>query len=203
MKSLVTKISATVAFAALLAVPALAQNQAGGDGPPVLATKMVTARAGGIRLLFSSPAFANGQQIPDTFTQNGENVSPPLQWSRGQPGTQSYVVLVEDAGVNRHDPIVHWVIYNIPSTVTRLQQGVPTQASLENGANQGKNVRGQTGFIGPKPPAGQTHPYHFELFALNTNLRLDPANADRNAVVNAMKGHVLSEGEFVGFYTGK
>jgi Raf kinase inhibitor-like YbhB/YbcL family protein len=202
MISLVSKITAAVAFAALLAVPALAQNQQGG-GPPVLANKIVTPRPGGIRLLFSSSAFGSGEQIPDVFTQNGKSVSPPLQWSRAQPGTLSYVILVEDAGVNRHDPVFHWVIYNIPGTVTHLEQGVPPTAMLENGAEQGKNQRGQTGYLGPKPPAGQTHPYHFELFALNTRLNLDPANADRNAVVNAMRDHVLAEGEFVGLYTGK
>jgi Raf kinase inhibitor-like YbhB/YbcL family protein len=105
--------------------------------------------------------------------------------------------------VNRHDPIVHWVIYNIPSTSTSIPQNMPTDAHLENGAEQAKNVRGSAGYIGPKPPAGQTHPYHFEVFALNTRLNLDPANADRNAVVNAMKNHVLSSGEVVANYTGK
>jgi phosphatidylethanolamine-binding protein (PEBP) family uncharacterized protein len=64
-------------------------------------------------------------------------------------------------------------------------------------------VRKAAGFLGPKPPAGQTHPYHFEVFALDTKLRLDPANTDRNAVVAAMKNHVLAEGDIVANYTGK
>ena len=54
-----------------------------------------------------------------------------------------------------------------------------------------------------KPPAGQTHPYHFEVFALDTRLGIDPVKADRTTVVNAMKGHVLAEGEIIGLYTGK
>jgi Raf kinase inhibitor-like YbhB/YbcL family protein len=87
--------------------------------------------------------------------------------------------------------------------VSSLPQNVPTDATLENGASQAKNVRGTAGYIGPKPPAGQTHPYHFEVFALNTKLSLDPANADRNAVVSAMKNHVLASGDLVANYTGK
>jgi Raf kinase inhibitor-like YbhB/YbcL family protein len=203
MRSFITKITASVAFAALLAAPAIAQNQATGGGPPVLANKVVTPRAGGIRLLFSSGAFNSNSQIPETFTQNGENVSPALQWSRGQAGTQSYAIFVEDASVDRPEPITHWIIYNIPGTVTHLQQAVPVQATLENGAAQAKNVRGENGYVGPKPPAGQTHSYRFEIFALNTYLRLDPANADRKAVLDAMRNHVVSTGEFAGNYTGK
>jgi Raf kinase inhibitor-like YbhB/YbcL family protein len=203
MRSLIVKITASVAFAALLAAPAIAQNQGDGDGPPVLANKIVTPRNGGIRLLFSATAFNSNSQIPETFTQNGENVSPALQWSRGQAGTQSYAIFVEDGSVNRHDPIVHWIIYNIPGTVTHLQQAVPVQATLENGAQQAKNVRGQNGYVGPKPPAGQTHTYHFEIFALNSYLHVDPANADRKAVLDAMRNHVISTGEFAGNYTGK
>ena len=57
---------------------------------------------------------------------------------------------------------------------------------------QGKNIRGEIGYIGPKPPAGQTHPYHFQVFALNGRVRLEPG-ADRNAVVAAMKGRAMPQ----------
>lgn len=187
----------------LFAVPAFAQGQNAGDGPPVLANKIAVPSGATARLLVTSGAFSSGGTLNDRYTQNGDNMSPSLSWTRGPLGTQSYVVLAEDAGVNRHDPVVHWVVYNIPSTVTTLTQNVPTEAHLEIGAEQGKNARGSAGYIGPKPPAGQTHPYHFEVFALNTKLNLDPANADRQAVVNAMKGSVLASGEIIANYTGK
>lgn len=187
----------------LLAGAAFAQGQNAGDGPPVLANKIAVASGGSARLLVTSGAFTSGETLSDKYTQNGDNMSPSLTWAKGPPGTQSYVVLAEDGGVNRHDPVVHWVVYNIPSTVTMLDQNVPKEAHLEIGAAQGKNVSGSTGYIGPKPPAGQTHPYHFEVFALNTKLNLDPANADRQAVLNAMKGYVVASGEIVANYTGK
>ena len=204
MSSLISKTTLTLAAAALFAASAYAQAPApAAGGPPVLATKLAPAKGGALRLLVTSSAFGSGTDLDDKFTQNGDNMSPPLSWAKGPAGTQSYVVLAEDAGVNRAEPIVHWVMYNIPSTTTRLPQNVPTDPTLENGAMQGKNVRGSAGFIGPKPPAGQTHPYHFEVFALNSKLDLDQANADRNAVVAAMKNKVLASGEVVANYTGK
>jgi Raf kinase inhibitor-like YbhB/YbcL family protein len=68
---------------------------------------------------------------------------------------------------------------------------------------QGKNVSGSPGYIGPKPPAGQTHSYYFQVFALDTRLDIDPASADRMTLINAMKGHVLASGSVIGRYTGQ
>jgi len=177
-------------------------NAAAESGPPVLAKDIVPARFG-TRLYVTSSAFYAGGTLDDKYTQNGENMSPPIAWAKGPTGTRSYVVLLEDSGVNRPDPIVHWIIYNLPSTATRVGQEIPTDETLSNGAMQGKNVRDETGYIGPKPPAGQTHPYHFEVFALNTRLDLDPETADRDAVLEAMKSHVIASGNIVANYTGK
>jgi hypothetical protein len=179
----------------------LAQGQAEG-GPPVLAKQLVTPRATS-RLLVTSSAFASGGALNDRYTQNGENMSPPIAWTKGPQGTQSYVLLAEDAGVNRAEPVFHWVVYDIPSTMTQMSGHQPADATLNNGAIQGLNVRKASGFLGPKPPTGQTHPYHFEVFALDTKLRLDPGKSDRNAVVAAMKEHVLADGDIVVNYTGK
>ncbi len=204
MTNLMSKSLVSMAAVALFAASAFAQGQApAGDGPPVLANKIATAKGGSSRLLVTSGAFVTGGDLDDKYTQNGDNMSPSINWSKGPQGTQSYVVLAEDSGVNRAEPIVHWVIYNIPSTATSLPQNVPTDATLENGASQGKNIRGTAGYIGPKPPAGQTHPYHFQVFAVNGRLNIDPATADRNTVVNAMKNRVLASGDLVANYTGK
>jgi Raf kinase inhibitor-like YbhB/YbcL family protein len=186
----------------LASVGGIAVAQEGAGGPPVLAKEIVKARGGG-KLMVTSPVFISGEQLDDKYTQNGEGASPPLAWSKGPAGTRSYVILTEDSGVNRHDPVFHWVVYNVPMTVTSFPEHMSTDANLENGAMQGLNVRKTAGFLGPKPPAGQTHPYHFEVFALNTRIELDPAKADRNAVVDAMKGHVLAEGDIIANYTGR
>jgi Raf kinase inhibitor-like YbhB/YbcL family protein len=197
--------SATVlTFVTLFAAPVGAQgdNPSGQGGPPALAKSLAPARLGG-RILVTSPAFTSGKTLDEKYTQNGANMSPPLAWTKGPAGTRSYVVLAEDSGVNRPEPIVHWIVYNIPSSVLKLSQEMPAEATLENGAQQGKNVAGTAAYIGPKPPAGQTHPYHFQVFALNTTLDIDPANADRATLIDAMKGRVLAVGDVVGNYTGQ
>jgi len=194
---------ATLAAAlSLFGLSADAQGLDASAGPPVLAKELAPARQSG-RLLVTSPAFTSGRGLDEKYTQNGANMSPPLQWNRGPAGTQSYVVLAEDSGVNRAEPVVHWIVYNIPSTVRALREDMPDGTTLPNGALQGKNVMGATSYLGPKPPAGQTHPYHFQIFALNSKLNIDPANADRMTIINAMKGRVLALGDVVGNYTGQ
>jgi len=200
MKSVVRNSVATLAFALLCVTSADAQGQA---EAPQLAKQIVGGRAGNTGLRVTSGLFNSGDALPERFTQSGENISPPITWNRGPAGTISYVVLVEDNGVNRPEPIVHWIVYDIPVTITRLPMGVPAGDRLENGAAQGKNIAGTAGYIGPKPPAGETHPYHFQVFALNGRLNLDPATADRAAVLAAMKGKVITSGDLIGRYTGK
>jgi len=200
----VLKSASVLSLITLFAVSANAQgdNASSQAGPPVLAKALVPARMGA-RLAVTSPAFASGKTLDGKYTQNGENMSPPLAWTKGPVGTVSYVVLAEDSGVNRAEPIVHWIVYNIPSSMRYLPSETPGDTSLPTGVMQGKNVSGSAGYIGPKPPAGQTHSYHFQVFALNGRLDIDPANADRATVLAAMKGRVVALGDVVGNYTGQ
>ena len=130
------------------------------------------------KLTVTSTSFENNGVITDTFTQNGQNKSPTLSWTAGPAGTQSYVVLTEDTGVKRAQPIDHWVVYDIPAKATMLPEGLGMEVELVSpmGA-QGKNIANKVGYIGPKPPVGETHPYHFEVFALDkklTSIRIRP-----------------------------
>lgn len=199
MTSVMRNIVAGIAATAFCAVTAGA-IAADGGGPPTLAKTLAPAR-GSNKLTVRSSAFSPGTEIPDRYTQNGENMSPSLEWTKGPQGTRSYVVLAEDAGVDRAEPIVHWVMYDINPALTRLPSAMPSEPTVSAGS-QGKNISGELGYIGPKPPAGQVHPYHFQVFALNTRLNLDPGS-DRNAVIAAMKGKVLASGDLIGNYTGK
>ncbi len=200
MNSVVRNSVSAFAFALLCVTSADAQGQA---EAPQLAKQILPIKAGSSNLRVTSSMFNSGDALPERFTQNGENVSPPITWLRGPAGTLSYVVLVEDNGVARPEPITHWIVYDIPSTVTRLPLGVPAGERLENRAGQGKNIAGTAGYIGPKPPAGETHPYHFQVFALSSKLNLDPATADRATILAAMRGKVIAAGDLIGRYTGK
>ena len=200
MKTVLAKSSIMTILVLAAALPAAAESTSG--GPPQLAKQLLPAKGGG-RLFVTSEALASGQALDERFTQNGENRSPPVSWTKGPTGTVSYAILLEDASVNRPEPVTHWLVYDIPSTVTRVAENQPKQAEISSGAEQGLNVRKEIGFIGPKPPAGETHNYHVQVFALNTRLKLDPAETDRDDMIKAMKGRVLASGDLVVSYTGK
>ncbi len=190
---------------ALLSAGALAaHSQEGGPVTPTLASTLAPA-SGGKHLTVTSSAFRNGHTLPRRYTQFGSSESPPLRWTRGPEGTRSYVLLVEDSGVARPEPIFHWVIYNIPADVSSLPENMSKAPEPQQpaGAMNGLNIARRPGYIGPRPPKGQTHPYHFEVFALDETLSLSPDMATRDAVVDAMKGHVLAEGELVAHVTGQ
>src|SRR5688572_10217440 len=68
-------------------------------------------------LRVTSPAFQDGQPIPDKYA-TGENISPPLAWQNLPAGTKSVAVMVEDPDAPGVHPFVHWIIYNIVPTET-------------------------------------------------------------------------------------
>ncbi|HEY6301713.1 MAG TPA: hypothetical protein VIX14_01490 [Terriglobales bacterium] len=80
--------------------------------------------------------------------------------------------------------------------------GCKNTSKLSRGGGEIR-LRGTAGYYGPHVPSGATSWYHFEVFALDTRLNLDPATADRQAVVNALKNHVLTSGEIIANSTGK
>ena len=199
-----THLLMAAALSCAVAAPVVLAAEKSPTGEPKAAVTMLHAK-NGAKLTVTSTSFANNGVLAEAYTQNGQNKSPALSWTSGPADTQSYVVLAEDTGVKRAEPIDHWVIYDIPANTTMLPEGLGVEAKLVSpmGAMQGKNIANKVGYIGPKPPAGETHPYHFEVFALDKKLDLLPDKTNRNAVVSAMKGHVLAQGEMIGQYTGK
>lgn len=152
-----------------------------------------------------SSAFASGQSIPQRFTADGRNVSPPLEWENVPDGTQEFVLICDDPDAPTPQPWVHWVLYKIPGNVRSLAEGLPNKSRLDepNGALQGRNSWKQgtiIGWRGPVPPPGHgVHHYHFRLYALDVPLELAPG-LDKDSLLAAMKGHILAEGHLVGTY---
>ncbi|HOA72426.1 MAG TPA: YbhB/YbcL family Raf kinase inhibitor-like protein [Phycisphaerae bacterium] len=154
------------------------------------------------RIQVHSSAFGPNQPIPRKHTADGLNVSPPLTWNAVPAGAQELVMIVDDPDAPRPQPWVHWLIYNMPATVTRLPEGVPPSQRVPDppGAVQGKNSWGKIGYGGPEPPRGHgVHHYHFKIYALDTRLNLPPG-LEKEQLLASMQGHVLAEGELVGTY---
>jgi hypothetical protein len=151
-----------------------------------------------------SPAFQAGQPIPKKFTQDGENISPALNFSGVPSGTRELILIVEDPDAPKPhpNPFIHWVLYNLPPETRSLPEAVPTDRTLRTplGAKQGQNSAGKIGYIGcAPPPAHGPHHYHFKLFALDTNLNIAPA-LERDTLLTAMKGHIIEQAQIVGTY---
>lgn len=148
----------------------------------------------------TSPSFSPGSEIPAEFTCEGSDCSPPLVWTSGPPGTQTFALIVDDP--DAPDPRapkmtwVHWVLFNIPATVRGLPQAAHS-AGLPAGTLEGINDWKRTGYGGPCPPIGR-HRYFFKLFALDVELKLQrPTKA---SLEQAMRGHILAQAELVGTY---
>jgi Raf kinase inhibitor-like YbhB/YbcL family protein len=152
-------------------------------------------------LTITSPAFAAGGSIPEEYTGEGRDASPPLAWAGVPAGTKSLALVVDDP--DAPDPAapkrvwVHWVLYDLPPAAAGLPAGV-APAALPAGAREGKNDWGRTGYGGPMPPVGR-HRYFFKLYALDAVLG-DLGAPTKADLLKAMGGHVLEQAEVIGTY---
>lgn len=158
----------------------------------------------------SSPAFKNGETVPQQHTGVGQDQSPPLVWSDVPRETQSFALICDDPDApsrmrpRPEGPWVHWVIYNIPASERQLPEAVEALSELPFGSVQGQNdfgTPGNIGYRGPMPPIGSgPHRYFFKLYALDQKLDLGPKDASKQTLLAAMHGHVLAEAELMGVF---
>lgn len=146
----------------------------------------------------TSTAFEQGMTIPKQYTGDGVDQSPPLRWSEPPVGTKSIALICDDPDAPR-GTWVHWVLFNVPPQTRDLEEGVPTTPTLPSGASQGRNDFGNIGYGGPAPPQGKPHRYYFKLYALAATMDLNDG-ATKADLEDAMKGHILAEGQLMGTY---
>lgn len=138
-----------------------------------------------------STALGNNKKIPSKYTCDGENISPPLRWENAPEDTKSFALIMDDPDAPGGD-FVHWLVYNIPSSVTDLNENL-TNLNLRDGMAMGTNDYRQIGYGGPCPPS-VTHNYYIRLYALDTILILD-AGASKKELLNAMEGSIILKTE--------
>jgi Raf kinase inhibitor-like YbhB/YbcL family protein len=152
-------------------------------------------------LTLMSPAFAEGGTIAIEYTCDGVNRSPALNWSAPPPGTQSLVLIMEDPDASDY---THWVLFNMPPETRELAPGIADGEVLAGLGMHGQNGFANPGYGGPCPDPGDTHRYHFTLYAVDRMLSLDPAPTSpvsKGMVRDAMQGHTLAEASLTAFYT--
>ena len=149
----------------------------------------------------TSPAFENGDPIPRRYTCEGDDISPPLEWSGVPKGTKSLALIAEDP--DAPDPAapkrvwVHWVLYDIPPDVAGLLEGVGG-TDLPPGTLEGLNDWKKAGYCGPCPPIGR-HRYFHRLYALDVVLG-DLKHPTKAKLEKAMQGHILAQTELIGTF---
>jgi Raf kinase inhibitor-like YbhB/YbcL family protein len=152
---------------------------------------------GGKAMKLISTAFDEGAMIPEKYTCDDIDISPPLNWSSVPEGTKSFAIICDDPDAPM-GTWVHWVIYNLPANINELSENVPDLDILPNGVKQGKNDFGKIGYGGPCPPGG-THRYYFKIYALNEEFNIE-AGITKSELLKAIEGHILSEGQLMGRY---
>ena len=149
-------------------------------------------------LTISSPAFEDGGTMPSKYTADGENVSPAIAWE-----AKSLVVIMDDPDIPTPWLSLftwnHWIVFNIPPDQSSLSEAIPVSETVEGGALQGLTSYKKHGYGGPDPLTG-THQYVFKVYALDKMIDLMPREATKEAIMKAIKGHVLSYGVLVGKY---
>ncbi|HAH87334.1 MAG TPA: YbhB/YbcL family Raf kinase inhibitor-like protein [Armatimonadetes bacterium] len=143
-----------------------------------------------------SSAIKPNSSIPREYTCDGRNISPPLRWT-GVPDAKSYAVTCHDPDAPSGH-FTHWIIYDIPASVTSIGEGIPRQQSLPDGSRQGISDAGRAGYSGPCPPRG-AHRYIFTVYAVDEMLGLR-TGLDGSKFMRVIEGHVLAKGELIGVY---
>ena len=170
----------------------------------LMASLFTGSELSGQEATVTSPAFADGGDIPLNYTCEGQDVSPPLTWSGVPTGTKSLALIVDDP--DAPDPArprmtwVHWVLYDLPASSTALAEAVDA-AKLPPGTKPGLNDWKKLGYGGPCPPSGK-HRYFHKLYALDVQLP-SLRRPTKAALEAAMKGHILGEAHLMGTYQKK
>jgi len=165
--------------------------------PPISQNNSNRAQEEEMKIKISSAAFQDGGQIPSKYTCDGADVSPPFEWSGVPNGAKSLALICDDPDAPAKT-WVHWVVYDLPASTTKLPEGLPLTEKLATGGKQGKNDFGKIGYGGPCPPSG-THRYFFKLYAIDGETSLEPG-ATKEQVLKAIQGHILAQGELIGRY---
>lgn len=139
-----------------------------------------------------SSAFSNNDYLPQQYTCDGQDISPPLKFQDVPETARSLVIIVDDPDAPMGD-FVHWTVWDINPNVDEIAEDSVPLDGIE-----GATDFGSSGYGGPCPPSG-IHRYHFKLYALDVRLNLD-SQAKKHDIESAMQGHILAEALLIGLY---
>lgn len=142
-------------------------------------------------------------QVFAGFGCTGKNISPQLQWKNAPAGTKSFAVTVYDPDAPTGSGWWHWVLFNIPASVSQLpaDAGNPAKNLAPKGSIQSITDYGKPGFGGACPPVGdKPHRYVFTVYALKVEkLELD-ATASPAMVGFNLNQNALAKASLISYY---
>ena len=150
----------------------------------------------------ASPVFKNNGKIPEKYTCDGINISPPLEFSDIPKNAKSLALIMDDPDIPdfvkqkfKIEVWDHWILFNIPSNTNKIEEGKNPEGIL------GVNTSKKPSYQGPCPP-DKKHRYFFKFYALDIILNLKEG-ATKKEVEKAMKNHVLEQAILIGLYERK
>ncbi|MBK1780863.1 YbhB/YbcL family Raf kinase inhibitor-like protein [Advenella sp. WQ 585] len=185
--------------------------------------------------------FAFGKQDAAAHIALSDNLNPHFSWEGAPEGTLSFVLVCRDPDapskpddVNQEDREVpadlpranfyHWVLVDIPASVTAIEEGEFSKEVTPKGKNgptaprnmrQGINdyttwfasdhdMKGDYyGYDGPCPPFNDAlaHRYEFTLYALDIETVPLEGRFSTEDVLKVINPHILASDSITGLYT--
>ena len=156
-------------------------DQAASDPTPAWAVKPLAG------FVLRSPEVKEDGKLPKEFTGDGAGISPPLEWSGTPEGTKSFALIVHHIAPDATK--WYWVLYNIPTNVTKLPKG-----SKDIGTAGNNSVNRNLGYAPPKSKGPGVKKYTYTLYALSAapKINFEPEDVNRDVLLAGMKDLILA-----------
>ncbi len=148
-----------------------------------------------------SEVFESKGYIPDRYTCDAQDFSPPLHWDSIPSNAKSLVLICDDSDAP-YNIWTHWLLFNIPVNISGIKEAISGTELESLGVIKGINDFGKECYRGPCPKQGGVHRYSFKLYAIGEILSLSQG-ANKKEVVEAMQGHIIAEAKIIGLYRKK